>query len=71
MQGERNFIRDRDATTRQAEDNAILAATPDSRSQDGVRQGSTGISAILKDIFSQEHNRLAGDLGALGGHDGA
>jgi hypothetical protein len=71
MQCERNFISDRDATTRQAEDNAILAAPPDSRSKDGVRQGSTGISAILKDFFWQEHSRLAGDLGPLGGHDGA
>jgi hypothetical protein len=71
MQCERDFVSDRDATTRQAEDDSILATTPDCRSQDGVPQDSSGISAILKDLCSQEHNLLAGDLGPLGGHDGA
>jgi hypothetical protein len=71
VQSERNFVSDRDATTRKAKDDSILATTPESRSQDGVPQGSTGVSAILKDLFSQEHSRLAGDPGPLGGHDGA
>ena len=70
MQSERNFVSDRDATTRESEDDSILATTPDSRSPDGVPQDLSGISAILKDLCSQEHNRLTGDLGPLGGHDG-
>ena len=52
MQCERDFVSDRDATTRQGEDDSILATTPDSRSQDGVPQCSSGISAILKDLCS-------------------
>jgi hypothetical protein len=70
VQSESNFVSDRDAPARQAKDDSILAANPDTRSQDGLPQDSAGISAILKDICSQQHNRLTGEPGPLGRHDG-
>jgi hypothetical protein len=55
MQSERNFVRNRDAPTRQAKDHSILTIAPDPRSQDGMPQYSPGISAILKELRAQEH----------------